>query len=336
LSTFRIARRLTSGEITVNISGNSPDWIDSVSLYLSLLPAEGAENGLVVNLELHVCKEDNLDEVIPLPGEDFLTSERTLLVDRPVSNLLYSSERKRWIDYKGFGRFKIDSGQNLATAAHLENSGISQVYADIALGYNPLLGLLAGHGYYSVHASCSQIGGKGILFTGIGGSGKSTAAYALLRSGHPILTDDRIMLKEVGENSYRAVSVSDVMKLDHKALENFFPEMKNIKPLHRVGDEYYYKAGAFDGLPYLNSSKIDYLVIFEKTGIPETRLEKINPARVVGNLFPVTMSNYEPAAMGKKFDFLTEFLKSVECYRAYFGTDMDHFAGCMEKLAEKG
>lgn len=322
-----------TGIITINLAGNDQDWNRSVTSYLSLPKVEKAETGTVINLELYLGSKSELDDIIPLPGSDYLHQERVLLVDRPVPNRIYLKDGQRWIDYEGFGRFMIKGKENRAVAVFITNSGISQVYADIALGYNPLLGLLAGHGYYSVHASCARVGGKGVLFTGYGGSGKSTAAYAMLRSGHTVLADDRILLKE--ENRYTAYSISDVMKLKQEAIDNFFPEAKEINYLHRVSDEYYFKATGYDGGSYLNSTKVDYLMIFEKTGKAETRLEKINPSRVVGDLFPVTMSNYGAAAMERKFTFLTAFLESVKCYKVHFGTDMNEFVGCMEELVQE-
>lgn len=338
------AGRLGTGNIAINLAGNDQDWNRSVTAYLSLPKIEKAESETVINLELYLCSMREMDEIIPLPGADCLVREKTLLVDRPVSSSTYSLERNRWVDYEGFGRFLLNYDENRAVAGLHKDSGISQVYADIALGYNPLLGLLAGHGYNSIHASCARVGGKGILFTGYGGSGKSTSAYALLRRGHQVLADDRILLKKerAGENGreriandqYTAYSISDVMKLKQEAIDSFFPEAKEIKYLHRVDDEFYFKATTCDAGAYLNSTEIDYLMIFEKTGLPETTLERINPSRVVGDLFPVTMSNYEAAAMEKKFSFLTGFLESVQCYKVYFGTDMDGFVRCVEKLVQ--
>jgi len=328
-----------TGTITINLAGNDRGWNRSVTSYLSLPKVEKTETETVITLELYLGSKSELDSIIPLPGADCLVREKTLLVDRPVLNSTYSRDNIRWVDYEGFGRFMLNYGENRAVAGLLEDSGISQVYADIALGYNPLLSLLAGHGYYSVHASCARVMGKGFLFTGYGGSGKSTSAYALLRGGHPILADDRILLRKEGisegADHYRAHSISDVFKLQQEAVDKFFPEVKDIKPLHRVDDEYYYKAANLKGSPYLNCTDVDYLIIFEKTGKKETRLEKINPSRVVGDLFPVTMSNYEAAAMEKKFSFLTGFLENVDCYKVYFGTDMDGFVGCVEELAQE-
>jgi len=330
-------------DIVIKIAGNEHSWSRSVLSYLSMPPADPVVTGQnELSLDLYLVSENEIDQVLPLPGNEYFCLEKTLLVDRPVINRSYQKDKQRWVNYEGFGRFMLDYGKNRGVAAFIANSGISQIYADIVLGYNPLLGLLAGHGYSAVHASCAQVGGKGVIFTGDSGSGKSTSAYAMLRSGYPVLADDRILLKkdetgetgrdEISPGSYSAYSISDVMKLKQEAIDKFFPEAKDINYLHQVEDEYYFKATAYGGGTYLNSTKIDYLMVFEKTGRLESRLERVNPSRVVGDLFPVTMSNYEAPAMEKKFSFLTNFLESVKCYKVYFGTDMDQFGKSVEEL----
>ena len=108
--------------------------------------------------------------------------------------------------------------------------------------------------------------------------------------------------------------------------------MLNTEPLHLVTGDYYYKISESAGLTHFNQANIDYLIIFERTAAAASSYEKVNPTRVVDSLFPVTMSNYNPKSMHKKFEFLMGFLESVKCYRIYFGTDMDDFANQVEKL----
>ncbi|MDD3230679.1 MAG: hypothetical protein PHE09_15885 [Oscillospiraceae bacterium] len=50
--------------------------------------------------------------------------------------------------------------------------------------------LLQQKGYLVLHGSAVQIGGRGVLFTGTSGVGKSTLAAAFCKKGYRILTDD--------------------------------------------------------------------------------------------------------------------------------------------------
>jgi hypothetical protein len=318
-------------DIAITVNSNSPSRLASIDSYLSMPifnHVSSPEHNL--NLTCNELSENLVDQFIPLPNPEHLEYERTLLVDRRVPYRVYTKGGQSWTDYKSFGRSHTVRSTHQAKTAVISNCGISAVYADILFGYNPLLGLLGNFGYQIVHASCAQVNGKGVLFTGKSGSGKSTAAYAMLRRGYSVLADDRILIKE--GNPYQALAISDVIKIGSDALENFFPELLNTEPLHLVAGDYYYKISEATGLTHLNQTNLDYLIIFERTGTASSRFEAVNPTRVVGSLFPVTMSNYNPKSMQKKFDFLMGFLESVKCYRLYFGTDMDDFANQVEKL----
>ena len=74
------------------------------------------------------------------------------------------------------------------------------------------------------------------------------------------------------------------------------------------------------------------MIILKQVDQPESTGRVINPARVVGELFPVTMNPRNIKSNTEKFDFLTDFLQFVNCYQVDFGYDMDQFAELIEKL----
>lgn len=76
-------------------------------------------------------------------------------------------------------------------------------------------------------------------------------------------------------------------------------------------------------------------MILQKTGSSQSYYERIKPARVVGDLFPVTLNVHDPVLLGSKFSFVMDFLQQNECYRVFFGTDMNEFARQIKKLARE-
>ena len=56
----------------------------------------------------------------------------------------------------------------------------------------------------SLHASCVEICGQGVAFSGDAGFGKSTTAAALALRGYPVLSEDIVPLK-LQEEDIRAV-----------------------------------------------------------------------------------------------------------------------------------
>ena len=73
-------------------------------------------------------------------------------------------------------------------------------------------------------------------------------------------------------------------------------------------------------------------MVLERTGRAGSAVEKINPSGVIGSLFPVTLGDFEPEDMRKRFNFLMNMLEKLECHRVFFGTDMDKFSRVIEKI----
>jgi len=87
--------------------------------------------------------------------------------------------------------------------------------------------LMKKFGFYYAHASCAEINGKGILFFGEGGSGKSTACYSLVRKGSKWVSDDAVLLKRNGKN---IIAHSFIKEFDLKTgQESNFRELTTIR-----------------------------------------------------------------------------------------------------------
>ena len=58
-----------------------------------------------------------------------------------------------------------------------------------------MLPTLNGDGPYIVHASAVAVDGRGLLITGLSGSGKSSLAMQLIALGATLVSDDRVVLQ---------------------------------------------------------------------------------------------------------------------------------------------
>jgi hypothetical protein len=323
---------------TVEINSNSKAWLESLSRYLSLqLQEQGTGTKAGIKLYLFEVDPGNLDGKFmpPLPDQAFKEREDVLLVDRPIPAVYYTRDGQKWVNFSGYGRLWVDSARGVAAAVRSRGCGVDPLYSDILFGFNTLAGLFVKMGLYSFHASCVEVDGKGVLFTGNSGKGKTTAALALALRGCPILSDDRVL---VGKNqgAYYGASISDVIKLRQESINEFFPELDLEKPFRRLYGETYYKSGWSGGtLKYTPAVPLSKVVILQKTGSSQSYYERIKPARVVGDLFPVTLNVHDPVLLGSKFSFVMDFLQQNECYRVFFGTDMNEFARQIKKLARE-
>jgi hypothetical protein len=312
----------------VSLTFNSERWLRSLLSYMAIPQGEAAGKA-AVRLSLMELEAGEVDYEIPLPHSLAPFFEGESLLGRPVPCRLFSTGSECWRDFAGFGRVWYDTGTGEGLAAFIPESDVDPLYADIMFGHNVLVELLGKEGFFVVHASCVQVAGKGILFTGSSGSGKSTAAFALMRRGHRLLADDRILLFKRRE--FYATSLCDTVKVRQHALTNFFPDLHSPVPFHEMDGECFFKAEAVSGRAHLDVSPLRHVMVFEKSGKPGTTLEKIKPSGVVSHLFPVTMNPGAPSQMVRKFGILMDMLGEVTCYRVHFGTDMERFCAAVEE-----
>ncbi len=313
--------------LTAAVRSNCREWLESVDNYLAL--KRTGEGNPDYCLDLIEVAASQFDDILPLPGEIHKKHEFKIVLGREMMYTTYVCGKKRWSDFSGFGRVYIDYDNGSARAVRAADSGINPHYADIIFAYNSLTSMLHEAAFYDIHASCVRVGEKGVLFTGHSGRGKSSAGYALARQGHPILSDEKVLLYKRG--SYFALTLSDVIKLSKQAMDDFFPELLTEAPLFELTGEFCFKAGRLKGFQHINMTPVHCLFIMEQTGEKTSRVEMISPARVVGEFLPVTLKTYDQDNLHDKFDFLMEFLDNLQCYRVYFGTDMDRFAAVIEE-----
>jgi hypothetical protein len=84
------------------------------------------------------------------------------------------------------GRFEVEEG---LIRYELVPGGDPALAGVVLLG-TVFAALLQMRGQLVLHASAMAVGGRGVVFLGAKGAGKSTLAAAFLRAGHGLLTDD--------------------------------------------------------------------------------------------------------------------------------------------------
>lgn len=133
-----------------------------------------------------------------------------------------------WVRSPEVGDFllQMESGRILvaadtaADAATLEHLLLDQV----------LPRLLAQQGHLLIHASALDIDGRGALFTGPSGWGKSTLAALLHRHGHAVLSDDCVQLTAAVEG-FQAVPTYPSLRLYPDSLGEALPGAGETAPV---------------------------------------------------------------------------------------------------------
>lgn len=321
-----------NGIITA-VNSNDSLWLKAVESSVSS-PTVPLDTLAEINIDLIETENDGVDLVLPLPGENFKTDEIKVILDQLVTITSYQQEEQMWQEIEGYARIHSDYAQERGTIVRLRERKVSNpFFADSFFTINLMQKMMSCRQFYTIHASCAEVNNKGVIITGPGGRGKSTSCYALARKGHPVLNDEKIMLTY--NNSYRACSLSDIIKLRINAINRFFPELLSAKPIYLPDqDEFCYKAGIMPGMSSKAECSADIMIVLKQVPQPESIARPISPARVVGELFPVTMNRQNIKNNTEKFDFLTDFLQHVTCYQIDFGYDMDLFAELIENLTK--
>lgn len=111
-------------------------------------------------------------------------------VDASANVRLYRSDEAWHLVYDDTGRFDIeDGGQSIAWRAPADAS-VDAARLDIMS--RVLATAMHAGGDVCFHASAVAVGGEAIAFLGAKGFGKSTLAWALVRAGARLLTDDTL------------------------------------------------------------------------------------------------------------------------------------------------
>lgn len=127
--------------------------------------------------------------------------------------------------------------------------------------------LLQQRGFLTLHGSCVEIGGQGVIFTGMSGAGKSTLAAAFYQGGHRIINDDVCAIK-VGQECFPVVFPGfPSLKLWKDAAEKLGRETDGLFPLLHGYDKYRLNAELnYSGQP-IRLGKIFILNTHESPGI---------------------------------------------------------------------
>lgn len=102
--------------------------------------------------------------------------------------------------------------------------------------------LLQQMGFLTLHGSCAEIAGQGVIFTGESGVGKSTLAAAFYQSGYRMISDDVCAIKTSDDGLPMIYPGPPCLKLWKDAAEKLGRETADLSPLLQGYDKYRFKA----------------------------------------------------------------------------------------------
>jgi hypothetical protein len=186
----------------------------------------------------------------------------------------------------------------------------------------PLVELLKRRRLFNVHAACLGANGRGVLFAGASGSGKSTIALALLTSGFDFLGDDMVFLRN-GNGDQRALAFPDAIDFTPSTAA-FFPKLREVaaQPVSADWPKHRLSAGTVFGTPFVADCAPVAIVFPHVSGRPRSELVPVGPDEALLELAPNVLLTAPDHAQAH-LDALAELVRVCDCYRLDAGRDFD-------------
>jgi len=198
----------------------------------------------------------------------------------------------------------------------------------------PLLLWLEQCGLTPVHAGMVSWRGKGILFGGRGGSGKSTASLSSLRAGLNMLAEDYTLLERAGERDFIAHSLYNSAWVEAEHLHRFpgleqfaIPgdEMAKGKSILLLREIYPDR--------FLPSTPVWYLVLPQVCPGGQTALRRASRSEALKRFALeslVTLTRLGTAELNR----LVALVHSVDCYWLDLGRNLDQVGVLLKNLVD--
>jgi hypothetical protein len=180
--------------------------------------------------------------------------------------------------------------------------------------HSPLLLWHRDLGLETVHAGLVALDGRGVLFVGEGGSGKSTASLSCMFAGFSYLSDDYVGLEALPDGSFDGHSLYCSTHLEPSQLRRF-PELAPLAQPAKLAREDKWLVLLGDHCPERLSrvAPIEHIVMPVVTGASEPRMRVARKGEALLRLAPTSLLML-PHARRDGLEILGRLVESVPCH----------------------
>ena len=215
---------------------------------------------------------------------------------------------------------------------HVKEAHINFIYFYV---FEPVfLNILKRLNLFHLHSAAVTKNGRGILFPGTPGSGKSTAALSLLRENFKIISDDEVFLTKRGTDVY-GLGIDKDISITEETI-SFFPEYRFLKGLTRYkkGNHFKRRLETKKLFPTLKSqkSKISLLIFPKISPKQKTRIEPLSRHQTLYKMLKQKPKEYkslirDKVTLPKQFELYSALTESARGYNLYIGKKSDTIPG---------
>ncbi|RMF94398.1 MAG: hypothetical protein D6736_00130 [Nitrospinota bacterium] len=323
--------------MTLQITTNSTDIADAVHSLLRHFPPAGSRQGRCLEVGLQAVPDRAAIPIRVSPAARVLLSQ----TGKAVGDLLraewkctvYRESRRTICDFHAQGLLCIDPQQG-QVEGYLVRPEAMRLDIRMSFFHFALTELLKREGLYTIHATALEKEGQGILIPGYSGQGKTTCCISLLRAGYRYLSDDHPLLRSQGA---RLELLSFPVKIDvTEQTIRMFPELQQAQEKLYSGTQkrYFYPEDFYPQAPVERCAP--RLLLFPQVmDWPRSRLEVFPKSRALEELLPHSLLILDKEVARHQFQILTRLVQQADCYRLYFGEDVQALPRLLAHLWEQ-
>jgi len=301
----------------------------ATALHYRLAPFHPEATGPAeIRFEYVQVSESELADIPRPSGESvrvIAASEISEILYAPDEDLLYTSfagrMKGRWEPRQGVSRVYFPEAE-LNRLWRLTHPMFTQA----------LLDCLKRRGLYSVHAAGLCINGRGLLFPGHSGHGKTTLTLALLRAGWGYLSDDQVLLTR-GKEGVRLLAFPDEIDVTENTAR-MFPELAPVLETPRRPDwpKRQVQVSEVYGREFVPECEPAAVIFPRVAHTDHTVLEPMAAQEAFFELLGgVTVT--EAASSQAHLNAIGALVQQVPCYRMHTGRDLDTLPDRLAELA---
>jgi hypothetical protein len=319
---------------TLRLTTNSPVVVQAVADLLADFESPACAGPGSAALELSLRGVAGAAQIPLFASAD---SEMVSTGDRSATwYTLYRDGGRHIFDFPGSGRFGLDAGTGRLDGWLVDPaSRTPEQWSDLVR--LAILELLRVRGLDAIHASAVEKDGRGFLFVGRCGRGKTTACLSLARAGYRCVSDDHPLLRRTA-TGMEVLPFLTEFRVSEKTV-GFFPELDTSRSLLRLGvvkqsfrlEEAF---GADCKGDQLLGCRPDFLIFPRLVDWPESRLEPLPRARAFEELLPESLLVLESERATRLFRTLSQMVQTTSCYRLHFGQDVLNLPVVFDRLGE--
>ena len=263
------------------------------------------------------CDGCVIDDTLDINGEIVCSDGRHVVYRRARSKTAYDRQRGHMIGWSAYGDqaclYELGRPLHALLSYWHTDAGLQVMHAGLVAAPNDSVG-------------------AGVLFPGMGGSGKSTSALTCLEAGWWYLGDDYIGLAGDAQHGFVGHSVYNSSHIEPHHLERFAHLKSHAIPArNEQEDKYLVLLNDIYPGQFLCSVRIRAIAIPRITDKHESQWQPAKRSQALLALAPSSVVMI-PGQHPKSLDRLAQLIQDTPCYWLYLGRDLQSIPRCAEQI----